>query len=256
MQVAKSEILGRGRNDSCPNERAMIVSISTGLPSFDPLDRMTLQAQAYQQLRKALMGGVFKPGTVITIRAAAEALGTSPMPVRAALQRLEAEGALVARGSKRTLEIPALSRDEYLELRDIRVQLDGLAAERAAANVTPVDVDNIETLCQAMQDAAEAGSLDDYVRTNWDFHLAICRASRMETLVSLIESLWLRIGPYVPLMMPDRESMVASMPAHWRAVEALRRQDGVAARAAIADDLTNSGAKLMTQLRPGSEPAV
>ena len=228
------------------------MSISSSLPSFDPLDRMTLQAQAYQQLRKALMAGVFKPGTVITIRAAAEALGTSPMPVRAALQRLEAEGALVARGSKRTLEIPALTRDEYQELRDIRVQLDGLAAERAAANVTPDEVDEIDALCRAMQAAAEAGILDDYVRTNWDFHLAICRASRMERLVALIENLWLRIGPYVPLMMPDRESMVASMGAHWRAVEALRARDGVAARQAIADDLTNSGAKLMTQLAQGA----
>ncbi len=218
------------------------------LPSLDPVDRNTLQAQIYQQLRKAVMGGVFKPGTVITIRAAAEALGTSPMPVRGALQRLETEGALVAHGAKRTLQIPDLSQEEFLELRDIGVQIEGLAAERAAQNVTPPELVEIEQNCQAMQAAADAGDLDAYVRSNWAFHLAIYRASRMEVLVGMIEGRWLRIGPYVSSMMPDRESMIASMPDHWAALAALRLHDGAAARAAISDDLTHCAAILAPKL--------
>ncbi len=223
-------------------------SIEPGLPPFDPLDRVTLQAQAYQQLRKAIMGGVFKPGAAITIRAAAEALGVSPMPVRAALQRLEVEGALVARGSKRTLEIPALSASEYAELRDIRIALEGLAAERAAERITRPELRRAERDCRVMQTAAEAGERDAYVRANWALHLSIYRASRMETLVALIESLWLRIGPYVERMMPDRESLLASMPEHWASVEACRRGDGPAARQAIADDIARSAVNLLKAL--------
>lgn len=218
------------------------------LPTFDPLDRATLQSQIYQQLRKAVMGGVFRPGTVITIRAAADALGTSPMPVRAALQRLEAEGALVARGSKRTLEIPELTVEEYNELRDIRIVLEGLAAERAVANIEAEELSAIEANYQAMQAASEAGDLEGYVRSNWAFHLSIYTASHMETLVALIEGLWLRIGPYVPFMMPDRESMVASMPDHLHMLEAIRRRDGRAASQAIADDIGHSAVNLVKVL--------
>lgn len=233
-----------------PMRRTSLETVSSGLPVFDPLDRATLQTQAYQQLRKAIMGGVFRPGTVISIRAAADALGVSPMPVRAALLRLEAEGALVARGSKRMLEIPALAVDEYQELRDIRVALEGLAAERAVASINAAELAEVERNCAAMQTAADAGDREAYVRANWTFHLSIYRASHMETLVGLIEGMWLRVGPYVELMMPDRESLVASMPDHWAMVDALKRRDGKAASKAIADDIGHSAVNLIKALKP------
>lgn len=222
--------------------------ISREVGGFDSLDRSTLQVQVYQQLRRALMGGVFKPGTVITIRGAAEALGTSPMPVRAALQRLETEGALVARGSKRTLEIPALTPAEYGELRDIRLALEGLAAERSVEKVTDEEIAEVEAACAAMQAASEAGDFEAYVRANWAFHLGIYRASHLDALVGMIETLWLRIGPYVRLMMPDAQSLVASMPEHWRAVEALKRRDGAGVRLAVTEDIGRRAVSLVEAL--------
>lgn len=222
---------------------------TTGLPAFDPLDRATLQDQAYLQLRSAVMGGIFQPGTTITIRAAAEALGTSPMPVRAALQRLEVEGALVARGSKRTLEIPALTLDEYVELVDIGVHLEGLAAERAVERITAEEIEEVADACQEMQEAAERGDRSAYVRANWKFHAGIYRASRMEVLLGMIERRWLRIGPHVAAMMPDANAMIASMPNHWQALEALRRRDGAAARQSIVNDLTDCSVTLIEILK-------
>ena len=239
MESTRQRLGQRGLLDAAP-----------GLPSFDPLDRATLQEQAYQQLRRAVMGGVFSPGTVITIRAAADALGVSPMPVRAALGRLESEGALVARGSKRTLEIPALTHEEYRELRDIRMVLEGLAAERAVATITPAELDEVERHCRAMQAAAEAGDLEAYTGANWAFHLAIYRASRMEVLVGMIEGLWLRVGPYVKFMLPDRESLIASMPDHWRALEALQKKSGPGARKAVAEDIGHCAVNLLKALAP------
>jgi DNA-binding GntR family transcriptional regulator len=221
------------------------------LSGFQPLDRATLQSQAYEQLRRAVMAGVFKPGTAITIRAAAEALGVSPMPVRAALQRLEAEGALVARGSKRTLAIPALTAEEYRELRDIRIVNEGLAAERAAEAMTSAETSAVERRCAAMQKAADAGDVAAYARANWELHRSVYRASRMAILVGLIEGLWLRVGPYVPIMMPDPESLTRSMPDHWAIVEACRRRDGKAARAAISADIAHSAVRLLASLERG-----
>jgi DNA-binding GntR family transcriptional regulator len=173
------------------------------------------------------------------------------MPVRAALQRLEAEGALVARGGKRTLEIPALTAAEYQELRDIRCVLEGLAAERAAEKITAAELKVVERNCAVMQTAADAGALDRYVQANWAFHLSIYRASRMDALVELIEGLWLRVGPFVGLMMHGRDSLRASMPDHWQIVEALKSGDGAAAREAIADDINHCAVNLLRELDAG-----
>jgi DNA-binding GntR family transcriptional regulator len=80
----------------------------SNLPSLPPAARYTLQEQAYLRLREALISGHFVTGQAITLRAAAEALGTSPMPVRDALRRLEIEHALVPR-SNRTLGVPEMT---------------------------------------------------------------------------------------------------------------------------------------------------
>ena len=53
-----------------------------------------LQEQLYQKIREGLLAGRFQPGERLKIRDLAAEWGTSPMPVRAALQRLVAEGAL------------------------------------------------------------------------------------------------------------------------------------------------------------------
>ena len=221
---------------------------SSKIVAVRPAEGATLQGQIYDQLRRLLMQGEVRPGQPITIRGAAQALGVSMRPVRGALQRLESEGALVARGGKRVLGIPELSAGAYREIRDIRLPLEGLAAERAVDHVTDEEVEATADHCRRMQEAADAGDRQGYVGANWDFHLSIYRASRMETLVGLIEGLWLRVGPYVSAMMPDRDNLIASMPRHWRIVEALRRRDGAAARAGIEEDIRESAVALLAEL--------
>jgi DNA-binding GntR family transcriptional regulator len=46
------------------------------------VDVSTLQERVYLEMRNALYRGRFVPGTPLTIRSLATALGTSPMPVR------------------------------------------------------------------------------------------------------------------------------------------------------------------------------
>jgi DNA-binding GntR family transcriptional regulator len=225
-------------------------SADADLSILAPVGRETLQEQVYIQLRQALMAGRFRPGQALTLRSVSEALGVSHMPVRGALQRLEAEGALSTPSGGRTLSVPELNVAGIRELRDIRIELEGLAAQRAAEKVTPDELLIIEKQAHLMQAAAVSGDIDSYILENWAFHSAVYRASQMKQLLSLIEGLWLRIGPYVRLMMPDRAAMVASMPNHHEAFKALARGDAAEARRRIAADIAESAAHLEAVLRP------
>lgn len=220
-------------------------------PVPTPVARKTLADQVYAQLCEALRAGQFRPGQAITLRAVADALDISHMPVRAALERLEAEGAVVAPMKGRSLVIPQMSVFQLRELRDIRVELEGLAAERAAAIISDAELMVVERYCDLMQVAATAGNLKAYIRENWAFHTAVYRASKMDRLLAIIEGLWLRIGPYVGMMMPDRTAMVASMPNHHDVLDALRRHDGPAARAGIVADIHDSAETLGRILSDG-----
>ena len=77
-----------------------------------PIDVTTVQERVYQELRNALYQGRFMPGEVLTIRALAAALGTSPMPVREAIQRLVTENALTQLPN-RTFQVAALTLENY-----------------------------------------------------------------------------------------------------------------------------------------------
>jgi len=222
------------------------------LPGLSPVARETLQEQAYKKLREALMSGHFIPGQSITLRATAEALGTSPMPVRDALRRLEIEHALVAR-SNRTLGVPEMTYASLTELREVRMALEGLAAEKAAQLARPEEIATAEGYYHTMATAAAAGDPGEYMRANWAFHAAVYRASQSELLVSLIEPTWMRIGPYVRLMLPDRKSLVDSLGNHQRAIQAMHRRDTAAARQAIQQDIFESAEGLARLLRAREE---
>lgn len=100
------------------------------LPTLRQVSRDTLQDQVYRQIREALMSGRFQPGQKLTIRGLAEALGSSPMPVREALQRLSAENAFEVTETSR-LRVRMMTVERLREIRDARVALEGLLAEKA-----------------------------------------------------------------------------------------------------------------------------
>ena len=220
---------------------------------ISPVVRDTLQDQAYSKLRHALMVGLIMPGHNLTLRATAEVMGTSPMPVRDAVRRLEIERALVAR-SNRTLGVPEMTYASLMELREVRVVLEGLAAEKAALLITPEELEEVDTRLQEMTAAASADDTGAYLRANWAFHSAIYRAARSHLLLSMIEPTWMRIGPYVRLMLPNRDSLIASLGNHVRALEALRRRDQTTARQAIGQDICDSAEGLAKLLRSREEP--
>jgi DNA-binding GntR family transcriptional regulator len=201
----------------------------SGIEQLAPIETASLHQQVYGELRQAIMAGKFRPGESLTLRGLASALGTSIMPARDAVLRLAAERALESSG--RGVRIPRF-----------RVALEGEAAALAALRATPEEVKRIEQAAvQATK--AQGGPVFRFLAANQAFHFAVYRAARSELLQSMIETLWLQIGPHLALL-AESESMgnanTADLTAHDQLVAAIQRKDAEAARAAIAADLRDS----------------
>ncbi|RAE05665.1 DNA-binding protein, partial [Burkholderia multivorans] len=125
-------------------------------PALKAIEQETMADKVYRQLREALMSGRFAPGQALSLRSVAEAVGSSTMPVRAALTRLRAERALVD-GPNRALVVPPMTLEMLDELRDVRIALEGCIAERACARMTDAQIAALRKTCEAMQAHAEAG---------------------------------------------------------------------------------------------------
>ncbi|QVI77434.1 GntR family transcriptional regulator [Pseudomonas syringae] len=221
------------------------------LPAMRQVSRDTLQDQVYRQIREALMSGRFQPGQKLTIRGLAEALGSSPMPVREALNRLSAENAFEVTETAR-LRVPMMAPERLREIRDARVALEGLLAEKAVVLINDADLADISQLCGQMQKAADNVDVALYLWTNFAFHRRIYAVAKVELIVAAVENFWLHIGPCFALVAPDRAHLQRSMEAHNRIVEALAARDGAAARAAVTDDIMQA-ADSLTRLIANSD---
>lgn len=213
------------------------------LPALRQVSRDTLQDQVYRQIREALMSGRFQPGQKLTIRGLAEALGSSPMPVREALQRLSAENAFEVTETSR-LRVRVMTTERLREIRDARVALEGLLAEKAVAHLGDADLAEITELCVQMQAAADKVDVPAYLWGNFAFHRRIYAVAQAELTIAAVENFWLHMGPCFALVAPDKAHLQRSMQAHDRIVAALADRDAAAARAAVTDDIMQAADSL------------
>lgn len=205
--------------------------------------RTTIQEAVYQQLRNALMTGRFDPGQTLTIASLAETFGTSNMPVREALRRLAAENALevAPNGSAR---IPPVTAARLDDLARARIAVEGLATELGGPRLTAVDIALLESITN-QQHATARENVYELIEMNQRFHFTIYRASGSEVLLQLIDTLWLRLGPYMRLLAGSvgpliRKGELDPAGFHGVIIEALKAGDFAAARQAIADDIRHT----------------
>jgi DNA-binding GntR family transcriptional regulator len=208
----------------------------TPADDFGFIEGEPLNGRVYAMLRAQLMSGVFEPGEVVSIRGLAEKLGTSTMPVREALHRLMADHAFEARAN-RTIALPVIRRADYLAVCDVRLALEGLAAERAAGHLSPDDLDRLDELTRGMAAAAKDADPHAYLSLNKDFHLTVYQASGNPLLLDLIEKLWVRAGPVMNYLFRNQGLAMQSVTPHEAIIAALRLADGDAARLAVQRDI-------------------
>jgi DNA-binding GntR family transcriptional regulator len=213
--------------------------------SIGPIERETLNDRVYRELKNSIMSGAFKPGAELTLRSVAEALGTSFMPVRDAMRRLVTERGLEIRPS-RTIAIPTLSTEEFLELRRVRVLLEGEAVALAAEKITERQLANVRTILKKLEGLSK-DRRGQFWALNLKLHFAIYEAGASPLMLSIIESLWLQLGPILSRVSLTR-ALNDSADPHQILVRALEQHDAAAARAALVADLTQATEQVMKEL--------
>ncbi len=213
-----------------------------------PVGRDTVQDRVYTELRRALIGGLFAPGQVLTIRQLADALMTSTMPVRDALGRLITERALEMLPN-RSIRVPPVTLDRIQDLLRARVLIEGEAMALAAGRMTPALLANIRAIMAGwsdMRQGATAASVDREAALNQNFHFEIYRACGSTILLPMIESLWLQSGPFTRAAIFAFSEAGAQDAArfHHDILHALETGDGAAARAALVADISRPFAYL------------
>jgi len=124
--------------------------------------------------------------------------------------------------------------------------LEGEAAALAAERITARQLSACKTLLKKLA-ALDADPPGEFWALNYRFHFAIYEASDSPQLHSIIETLWLQIGPLLTRIAVTRAVKDAADP-HALLVDALERRDATAARDALVSDLRQSTERILAEL--------
>ncbi|WP_237152148.1 GntR family transcriptional regulator [Oryzibacter oryziterrae] len=208
-------------------------------PQASPQDlsvRSNARDRVTSALREALIIGRIQPGLPMTLRGLADQLGVSPMPVREAIRGLAAERAIDISASGR-ITVPRLDQKRITEILDARALLEPRAAALALPNIDRECLRQLKRIDDEIDVSLSDGNVERYMVLNHAFHFAIYERSLSDVFLPLIESVWLRFGPFMR-MVYGRVGTTGLVDHHKQALEAAARGDAAAFAEAIRLDIS------------------
>lgn len=194
----------------------------------EPIHQTDLSFQVYQRIKDMILDGTLQPGKKILQEKIAAQLGVSRMPLHKAFVMLEDEF-LVESIPRRGIFIKRPDLREIIDAFECREGLEGIAARRAAANLTEQEIDALEEMFTDLG-GSEASSHADYQQADHAFHEAIINASGNNVMRKLnsIGSVLIRTYPK-GIILPLEESMSD----HRKILQAFRDRDAEKAESLV-----------------------
>lgn len=200
-----------------------------------PVQKLPTHELVYRQIRAMILFGEFTPGQSVTIHGLVQELGAGMTPVREAIRRLTAEGALEFQGNRRII-LPELSLAQLEELSFVRLSVEPKLAFLATKNITAKDVDILYEIDQTLNAAIAQGNVRGYLELNYRFHHTLYRLAEARILMSVANTMWLRVGPSLRVVLGRFGT--ANLPdKHEEALAGMRVGDAQTVAQAISDDI-------------------
>jgi len=166
------------------------------LPTAPPGTRhQTKQDFAYQTLRAAILSCELQPDERLVIDEIARRLGVSIIPVREALQMLQAEG-LVVNVPHVGAAVAPISRESIVDVFTVLEGLELVSTRLVAEQGPPASLDD---LVRSMDECAASGLFERWADLNTRFHQTISESTGLPLLAEMMDRVlgrWDRIRRY------------------------------------------------------------
>jgi DNA-binding GntR family transcriptional regulator len=192
------------------------------------------------QIRKSILEGALEPGARIQQHALASELGVSHVPLREAIQRLEAEGFLAVHPRRGAFVMP-LSLEDAREIFDLRATLEVKALRASIPALTSEQLQIARETCVASDGVTDVAR---YGELNVQFHRALYAGASRPRLQAMIETLWSNAARYSMLLRFRGDHFERSQSEHWDLVEAAVNGDVERACTTLQDHIAAAAQKI------------
>ena len=219
----------------------------------------SLQEQAYQALRAAILSGELTPGQRLVETRLAKMLQVSRTPIREALRLLENED-LVTIDPNNVLRVATFSVTDAVQLYDCRIALEQLSVAGACQNATKAQLKDLNLMVVQAEKLVlgEPSQLTNFQLLDLDyrFHRLLAESSGNLWLRSLLDQVFDKMTLFRIQTLQHNRSVLEIRTEHYRIYEAVQERDSEAAMQAIKDHLVAAKARVareMQKLQPDTE---
>ena len=212
--------------------------------------RSLMKERAYAEIKRSILGGTFPPGSFVAERQLAHQLGMSKTPVRAALERLEAEG-FVTVSPQQGVIIRDLTVHEIADHYEIRAALETYVVRALAGRLTADQRDRLQGNLRAQaalrgrDDGLRAAALDT------EFHTLFCEFLGNREILKVMAQLREKIQRVITKVFQLNAGRFASSYEEHRAIaDAVIRGDAALAARLVEEHLEYGKKCLLSPRHP------
>lgn len=154
-------------------------------------DSENLSHQAYNEIKKMIMNGIFKPGEVISINALTHILEISRTPITNACQKLEYEKFLKILPKQGVL-IQTLTIDDAREIYELRAAVETYAANKSYAAIGEDDLIILRESLRLQKEYASQKDIYNFMQEDTKFHKFLLNKYDNESFSSILQVLFER----------------------------------------------------------------
>jgi DNA-binding GntR family transcriptional regulator len=180
---------------------------------MERIPRQSVVEATTDSLRQAILGGEMRPGEPIRTRVVQELLGISHIPIREAIQRLEAEGLVVAT-PRLTPVVAGVGLDELAAIYELRrmIELPTIYRSRVQANAAAVEA--VHEAFTAFERVADEPRAREYWERHDDFHWALLAAGANAWTQRTLDRLWRGSERYVRIFVLEHVGSKGTLRLH------------------------------------------
>jgi DNA-binding GntR family transcriptional regulator len=205
----------------------------------------------YRAIADRILFGEFHPGQPLTLQSLADQLSVSLTPVRDAVRRLVAEGALVSHDNRR-VGVPVVDFRTYGELISIRLFLEVKMAISAIDHIDTQGIARMTGFDDALDRSIEQGDVGGYMRCNYDFHFTLYEYSDCTASLPIARSIWTQLGPSHRIVC-GRFGTSNLADKHKEILAALKVRDRDALQLALEQDIDQGNELVMLDADDGKD---
>ena len=214
----------------------------------DLSEKVVTRDKVYSILSKAIFRGDLKPGQRLVESKLAKLMKVSRTPVREAIIELIQKGLAVPSPPKGVKVAPLPTTKELNEFYDISSVLRGLAARKAACNITPQEIKHLQEIITESEQSLREGSLEEIFKLNKKFHQTIEKSCNNKELIFLLDNVYERSRERFSEILSRKKRQKESIEEHKIILEAIIKKDEELAEQLMKKHIENAKEDLLQQI--------